>query len=507
MKFLKKTLIILFVILFLAAAALWILAQSTNPETIKNIVTNQLTAATNKKSTITGSLGWQIFPAPAIKITQISLGEKDKDEDYFISVNKLLLSVKIAPLLRGKLVFSDLTLDGATIDINLDPGKKSNPIQPVILKSDQEKSGMQFHIERFLLAHGQMNIHTDGQTLHFKNLKMGIEQFNLRNMPFALQLKAQLSTNLSNKSMKSQISYNGHMSLQDRFFKQFPNNSWPKLDGQLQLKNIQINALLVDSINTNIKTTPEKIYFSPLAISLYGGESVGDMHYSHDNKKLYINQTATNLDGKSLMTALINHERIQGNLDYSIQAEIPLNKLELANLTGKGSLTLKDGSLNKISLAELIEDMNTMLSGVLRNESATSTKKLLDPQNFDSSKYAKNNTPFKFVSIQYLLDRAHLVSESLILQTDTLQIKGEGSLNLANQNIQSRLQVTVSSADEKNPVQSVQKVLGGSFPVILQGTLENPSIEPDVSILNYLLNNISMKQKLVKQSPKQYAKK
>lgn len=502
MKFLKNVLLSLFALFLLTTIVLWILAQSANPETIKNLVNNQLTAATNKKSTINGTLGWQLFPAPGIKITQINLGEKD--QDYSLYVNKLLLSVKIAPLFRGKLVFSDLTLDGVTVDINRESIKKSEPVKPVAPKPTQEKTGMQFHIERFLLTHGQVNIHMADQTLHFKNLRMGIEQFNLRNIPFALQLKTQMVTNLSQKPLKSQISYNGHMSLPETFFKQFPNNFWPRLEGQLQLKNSQINALLVDNVNTNIASTNEKIYFSPLAISLYGGESVGDMYYSYTNKKIYINQTATNLDGKSLMKALINHERIQGNLDYSIQAEIPINKLDLANLSGKGNLTLKDGSLNKVSLAELIEDMQTMLSSLIKNESSATNKKTVDAQHFDSKKYAKNNTPFKFVSIQYLLDKEQLISESLILQTDTLQIKGEGSLNLANQSIQSRLQVTVSSSDEKNTLQSVQKILGGSFPVILQGTLENPSIEPDVSVLNYLLNNLSLK-KPVKDLTKQLA--
>jgi AsmA protein len=195
---------------------------------------------------------------------------------------------------------------------------------------------------------------------------------------------------------------------------------------------------------------------------------------------------------------LIGQKSIQGNLDYSIQAELPLNKPNLENLAGKGSFTLKDGVIQKINLGLFIDDLKNTSSTLIKGEITA-----IKAEQFDMTKYNQGETPFKLINIQYQLHQAELVTESFILQTDTLQIKGGGNLNLNNHNIQSHLLLTV--ADNQNASQNIQQLLGGGFPILLQGTLGKPELLPDLTIINEALNKFPIKDAIKK--PLKHSKK
>lgn len=100
-------------------------------------------------------------------------------------------------------------------------------------------------------------------------------------------------------------------------------------------------------------------------MSLYNGESIGDMDYVIATQQLLINQTATNLDGKQLITSLLKHPAISGNLDYSIHASIPLKALSIESLVSKGTITLKDGEVYNINLDQLLNNLKVKLNSLM----------------------------------------------------------------------------------------------------------------------------------------------
>ena len=482
MKLIKKISIGLFIFLTTTSIILWILAKNTNPDTIKNMVNTQLSAITNKKTAIKGTLSWHLFPMPGIKITEITLGNQDKQENYSLSINQLVLNLKIAPLFSGKLVFNDVNLDGVSMVINADSFRSSASPKDSTEKSHNETTAMQLNVDQFLLSHGQITINSQDKITQIKNLQLGIEQFNLRNTFFPVQLKATLTSKSSNNSVKAQINYNGRVGLPENTFKN--TKAKPTVEGQIQVKNIQLNDLIIDKINTNISANGKKIGFIPLTLSLYKGESMGDMYYNFANQKLTINQTAANLEGKAFIKDLFGQESMQGKLDYSLQAELPLNNASLENVNGKGSFTLKDGTIKQVNLALFIDDLKNTLPNLIKGSGSN-----VKSDQFDMNKYNQGETPFNLINIQYQLHQAQLVTESFILQTNSLQIKGDGNIDLKNKNIQSHMLLTMASNDG-NTFQNIQQILGSGFPIVLEGTLSHPLLLPDIKLLNAAIMNI-----------------
>lgn len=499
MKLLGKIVLAVFALMIFTSVTLWILAKNINPETIKQLVNNQINTLTHKNTRINGSISWQIFPRPGLKFNKILIGDEQSNESYSLEINTLLLNLKITPLLRGNFVFSEVNIDGLKLKINRDNSQKNNSFDKnassIITK---ESPDQQFAIQRLLVSNGQIIIQQKGQATVFKNLQMGIEQFNLVNVPFPIQIKAQLSEAGGFPKAKANINFKGRLSLNPNILNELQNGiTKSSAEGRLLIQNILLNQFSVKKISANLKTYKDGIKFNPFTLSLYNGESIGDMNYIIASQQLLLNQTATNLDGKQLMSALIGHEALSGNMDYSVHATIPLELSTIEQIKGKGTITLKDGEIYNINLNQLLTGLREKLN-ILINGIPIGLKKSILAADWDKSKTEHGNTAFRLANVQYKLDNGRLNTESLLLQTDSIQVNGEGLLNLTNHEISSRLRASVNTNNTDSALQQVQEALGGYFPLLVSGTIQHPVVLPDFNKINPILNPLLIKTTLEK---------
>lgn len=502
MKYLKKAFISLLVLLLVTIFTIWILIQSVKPEFVKNYIGTQLSILTNQKSKIDGDIAWQLFPRPAIKITKVQIGDENNQSNYSVKLDTLIFNLKITPLFRGQLVFNELNVDGFKVfvkpEITTHPNTRASKLE---IKSNDDGAGKQFAIERFLLSHGQLIIINNQTITTLSGLQIGAENFNLAQRLFPLQFKTNVDiTNTTEKILKTQINFKGNIHIPSNLFGNplIALQNTP-IEGQLLLQNTKINHLTINKINAHLKTKPGVLLLNPLSLNLYNGESVGDLSYEFGSNKLIINQTATNLDGSKLISDLINKAVIKGSLDFSLHTQMNLQAGNWQeNTTGNGSLTIKDGVIEAVNLDKIIEETSNKIYGLLSHDVKDLKLKpqLLDTTQFDNQNAYKGNTIFKLLTIQYNLQNAKLQSNSLVLQTDKLQLRGEGSLNLKDKAIDSHLVAKVTLSNQE--IDKIQQLLGGSFPIILTGTLTEPVALPDLQKINPVLTKVLLKTTLSK---------
>jgi AsmA protein len=488
MEFLKKLIIALLSLLLITTLVLWVVAKSVKPEVVKQYVSSQLFALTHQKSSVDGDISWQIFPQPAIKITRIKIGGENNQTNYSITLENLLFNLQITPLLRGKLVFNELLVDGFKIKIY--PDAPSTPEKTKAITQTDEvttSTAEQFAIERFLLSHGQVVIEQNQRTITLSGLQIGAQQFNLQKKLFPLQFKTNLDVATANeKILKAHINFKGNTSLSSSLFcKPITTLQNTPLDGQLSLQNVKLNQLKINKISAHTKTKPGVFLLNLLTLNLYNGESVGDLSYEFASKKITINQTATNLDGAKLINDLLHKILFTGSVDFSIHAQANLQEANWQdNITGNGSLTIKDGAVESINLDKVIEYTSNKINNLLTNKEAAIGHPL-DLKEFANADIYKGSTNFNLLTLQYHWQNAKLASNSLVLQTDKLQIKGDSILHLKENNLDSHLLAKVISAD--NNIDKIQQLLGGTFPILLQGTLTEPTVLPDLPKINPIL--------------------
>ncbi|KGP64138.1 asmA protein [Legionella norrlandica] len=497
MKLLGKILLVFVALMIFTSITLWVLAKNIKPETIKQLVSNKITAITHKQSHIDGSISWQLFPRPGLKFNKIYIGDEKLNDNYSLTIDTLLLNLKITPLLRGNFVFSEINIDGLKLQINQENLEKSKYFNK---KTNQQGSEGDTHepfaIQKLLLSHGQISFNHHGHSTVFKNVQIGAEQFNLKNTPFAVQIKAKLTDAAPLSIAKGNINFKGRLSLSPAFINEL-NNGINKsfIEGQLQIQNILLNRFAIKKINSTLKTHKGNISFKPLTLSLYNGESIGDMEYVVPSQQLLLNQTATNLDGKQLILALLGHQAISGNLDYSIHASIPLKTPNIEHIASKGTITLKNGEVYNINLDQLINNLKIKFNSLV-STAPTNLKKLVQ-SDWEQDKTTQGNTAFKLANFKYQLQNGIISSDGFLLQTDKLQANGEGRINILNQQLNSNIKATLNDNNTDNTLQTIQQALGGYFPFIISGTIDQPLVLPDFKASS-LLNSLAIKSALTK---------
>ncbi|CEK11076.1 AsmA family protein [Legionella hackeliae] len=496
MKFLKKLVVCLVVLLIVATVFLWALAKSIRPEVVKDYVSAQLTHLTNQQSQVDGDISWQLFPRPGIKITGVRIGNKSEQSAYSVTLENLLFNLKITPLLRGQLVFSELDVNGFLLTIN------PNTTPPLVKKGQlsakkSQHVAEQFAIERILLSRGEVNYQNNQQVIKLSNLQIGAERFNLKKLSFPLQFKTQVDVAVEGKPlMKAQVNFNGSTALSMHLFdKPFATLQNTPLAGQLTIQDLTVNQLKISKIRATVKTKTGILLLNPLTLNLYNGESVGDLSYEITSKKLTLNQTATNLNGNKLIYDLVKKKLFKGSVDFSIHTQANMDGNWQDNTFGQGNLTIKDGVVESVNLNKVIDGTSDKINNLLSGKKDKAND-VLQLSQFDDPAFFKGHTNFKLLTIQYTLQNAKLLSDSLVLQTDRLQLKGDGQLDLKDNNIDSRLQAKVSLTDPE--VDKIQQLLGGSFPLLVKGTLTTPSVLPDLKIINPILTRFWLKETLAK---------
>lgn len=488
MKLLGKILLGIVALILFASVTLWILAKNIKPETIKQLVNNQITAITHKKSQINGDISWQILPRPGLKFSKIQIGEEAANENYFLMADTLLFNLKITPLIKGDFVFSEINIDGLTLQINKDAVQTAVP-DGAKIKEPGEHSAHQFAIQNLSLNHGQITINSNGHRTTFKNIQAAIEQFNLQQYPFPIQLKARLIEAGSLSIARANINFKGRLTLAPSVINELQKGiSKSSAEGQLSAQNILLNQFIIKNVNATVKTDKNGITFSPFTLSLYSGESVGDMNYNIPNQHITLNQTATNLDGRQLITALSGHDLISGSLDYSIHATLPLHKPLVEGIDSKGHVTIKDGQIHNINLNQLISNLKDKLNTLTLGNS--SQQKSIKADDWSSETSNIGSTAFKLANIQYQIQNGLMNSDTLLLQTDTLQVNGQGSLNLINQQLSAKLKAVLNNNNSDSSMQKLQQSLGGYFPLEISGTLTRPIVLPDFKLINPLLGSL-----------------
>ncbi|CDZ78124.1 putative assembly protein [Legionella massiliensis] len=500
MKLLKRLLATLLLTIIMTTVILWALAKSVNPEVVKAYVSTQLANLTHQNSKVEGDISWHVFPRPGIKITNIQIGDESNSSNYSVRLENLFFNLKITPLLGGKFVFNEFNVDGFKININPDSSTVSDKVNNASTSSENAKSSFaqQFAIERFLLSRGQINIIKDQRKITLSGLQIGAEQFNLQKRLFPLQFKNNIElVDGKEKILKAHINFKGSTSLSPELFKA-PLTALQNtpLDGQLSIQNVKIKKFKVTKISAHTKTKPGILFLNPLTITLYDGESVGDLNYEFATSKLIVNQTATNVDSSKFFQDLVDKTLFSGSLDFSIHAQTNLQSANWHERTsGNGSVTIKDGVLQTINLDKVVEQTSAQINHLLFGQK-TEKEHILELGQFNNPEFFKGGTNFKLLTCQYQLKDEKLESNSLVLQTDKLQLKGDGTLNLSDEKIDSRLYAKATITD--SGIDKIQQLLGGSFPVQITGTLTEPSVSPDIQKINPMLAKLWIKSTLSK---------
>lgn len=492
MNWFKKILSALFFVFILTTLAIWMLIKSISPNAIKEMINKQLITITTPKSHIDGQVVWHLFPHPGIKITQIII--VDDVTQATLLIDNLLLNLKFNSLLRGQLVFKEIQIDGLSINIK-NPGIPTNlmSVKNAALNSPlQNSTPVQFDIDRFSLTHGQISITQSQQKITLKKLQIDAKQLNLKNSYFPLNVKTTFSISTAGNKIQGRMDYDGSIRIpQSIFTNHFITPPNTGIKGLLGIENFIFNQVKISKISAHISTKKSALVLNPLKFSLYSGKSVGDLSYQFSTKKTFINQKATGLNANSLFKNLFGKTLVNGRLDMAIHGSTNLQDSNWINsLMGDGYLTIKEGILYFVDLQSLADNASKKIH-LLPNQDKTDLELALSKPLINSKINLPGTTPFQLFNMKFRLKDNNLIGDSLLLQTITMELKGNARLDLNNDDLQGTLSAKLLTAD--NIVGNIQQLLGGSFPLKLSGKINQPEILPNDHEINPIMTRYILK--------------
>jgi AsmA protein len=490
MKLFKKILLFFVFLFSIIAIFISIIASNINSDKIKNYINQQISFYTQKNSTINGEISWQLFPTPRLKITQVHMGNPKTKENYTLDIDKLTLRLKISSLLTGKFVFNSLLMTGATLHVNLDVQHVETKAPKSSSEPAKELSNHSFSIKHLLITNGNVVINNANHSYSFNHLQLAIDDFNLNETPYLLQLKSQLSAKQQPSMLNMMLNFNGRAYLSPSIFEAFDEGlSKSYLEGQLLLNELMINKLNINHLKATMQLKSNTLVLNPLTIAFYEGQSIGDLEYHFKSGQMSFNLTGTNIESTPLFSALFNHNVMSGEMNYSFHSTLNIVQAEVKSITGKGTVSINNGVIYHLNIQQMIEALKNKLLTIVLNKTK-GIKLPFQPTEWDNNTYSQGDTPFNLLSIQYEIKNEIVNSDSFILQTDQVHVKGSGELNLKSHEVKAKFLGKLVSDQASNPLDLLQKLMGSDFPFEVSGTLEHPVITPNLQIINSHLNTI-----------------
>lgn len=499
-KLLKKGLFVLAVLIILTIIALSTLHYFIKPNTLKVLLNKQLTTLTGEESRIKGNIHWQLFPYPGIKVTDITIGNPEKNNAY-AAINVLNFNLQFTPLLKGQFVFNEVTIDGFNVILNTtlpsnDPRSSDVKSMKKSMPPNNQTSA-RFAIDTLLLTHGRLLVKTPEQQLIISDVQLGLKHFNLKEEPFSIQLKANLINQFSGHSVKAGVNFQGTTTLSASAFNK-PQTIMNKLilEGQLALQNIQLNQLKIHKINTSITANAGTLILNPLTLTLYHGASIGKLNYNFASTDFSLNQTATDLEAGQLIQDLTGSPLLKGNLDILIHASGRLSDPNWFNkIQSKGNITFKAGQIN-------IVDFEQLTTYLLDNIKQFLSQKTLDKKLSDFLKslafkgYQQGVTHFQLLTLQYNLKPGFILEDTLLLQTNRLKIKGYGTINLSHKTLENHLFIHLITKDKT--INDIQHLFKEGLPFKISGQISKPMVYPDIEKISPVITRHLLKKSLDK---------
>ena len=222
--------------------------------------------------------------------------------------------------------------------------------------------------------------------------------------------------------------------------------------GELKVSNIQAQQLKTKAVARGGKLT-----ISPLDAKLYGGSTTGVITADANTQTVTVNQNMTGVQIQPVIKALLDKDMVEGKGNVGINIRTTGNTVNQmkAALDGKVSVSLQDGAIKGINLAERFRNAKSLLSSGSNSTQKTDTAQ---------------KTDFSSLAVSFDIANGVASSNDLNVMAPLFRIGGEGRVNLVNNSLDYLAKASVVATSTGQGGKTLDSGLNGvTVPVRLYG--------------------------------------
>lgn len=241
------------------------------------------------------------------------------------------------------------------------------------------------------------------------------------------------------------------------------------VQGQVTVNQLVFGKLQATNVKTVINQQNGVIVLNPVNANFYEGNFAGDVRADiRNNLFVYTtNQRLSQVNIATLVKQLLHSDVISGTgqVNSSLTASGTDLNTFTRTLNGQVDIQIANGTITGISLIDQLETTYAMF----KNMTIPAFKE-------------KDNTNFVTLTAHADIQNGIVSNKDLTISTSGLNAKGSGQIDLVNQTIDYRLEVTVVG-EQLPQISKLADLAGGSIPVIISGSLDHPKASPDYPTL------------------------
>ncbi|MBI5108409.1 MAG: AsmA family protein [Rhodocyclales bacterium] len=236
--------------------------------------------------------------------------------------------------------------------------------------------------------------------------------------------------------------------------------------GTIRIGALQASKLKLAKLNATLKLAGGRLDVAPLTLNLYEGTASGDLMLNANGNQLALKQRLAGIRINPLMKDLADKDLLDGRgnvvLDIASRGE-SLAAMKKA-LGGTASLSLKDGALKGINLAQSLRDIKGKLG-------AASGKR----EDTTQQARAGDKTDFSELTASLTIANGVARNDDLAMKSPFLRLSGAGDIDIGGGQMNYVARASVVSTSAGQGGKDLEHLKGLTVPVRVSGPFESLS--------------------------------
>jgi AsmA protein len=224
---------------------------------------------------------------------------------------------------------------------------------------------------------------------------------------------------------------------------------------------LQVSGLKLSQLNATIKLSGGRLDVAPLSMNLYEGTANGALSVNAAGNAVSLKQTLAGVRINPLMQDLLHKDLLEGrgNVVLDVQTQGPHVLAMKKALSGSAAVSLKDGAVKGINLAQSLRDLKSKLGQA------------------DSTQQAKagEKTDFSELSASFKIASGVAHNEDLAMKSPFIRLSGAGDIDVGLGQMNYLAKATVVGSAEGQGGQDLSQLKGLTVPVRVSGPFEKLS--------------------------------
>ena len=246
------------------------------------------------------------------------------------------------------------------------------------------------------------------------------------------------------------------------------------VNGALRIGRLQVSKLKLAKLDARIKLAGGRLDVAPLSMNLYEGSASGSLSLNAAGNQLGLRQNLTGISINPLLKDLADKDLLEGRgnvaLDLTSRGD-SVAALKQA-LAGTASLSLRDGAIKGINLAQSMRDIKAKL-GTLQGK----------PQGTTQKAKAGEKTDFSELTVSLKIANGVARNDDLAMKSPFLRLAGAGEIDIGAGRMDYLAKATLVNTSTGQGGKEADKVKGFTVPLRIAGPFEALTYTPELGDL------------------------